>query len=94
MVGKVFNSQLVPRFIREELKERKMPQDSWGTKRDSKACMSVEGQSDGPALLPPQREESLKLEKMRVAVEHERTTGCDGRRKRGDVGVLPWWFSS
>ena len=40
-----------------------------------------------------QREESLKLEKMGVAVEHERTTDCDGRRKRGDVGGLPWWSS-
>ena len=39
----------------------------------------------GPALLP-QREESLKLEKMGVAVEYERTTDCDGRRKSGDVG--------
>ena len=46
----------------------------------------------GPALLP-QREESLMLEKMGVAVEHERTTDCDGRRKSGDVGGLPWWPS-
>ena len=54
--------------------------------------MSVEVESDGTSIAP-QREESLKLEKMGVAVEHERTTDCDGRRKRGDVGGLPWWSS-